>query len=173
MSPDAQAAPALPTADDARQSLNACAAAIGADIFERYGPHIGWAELLRILEDRDMRALPVRDRVRRRPAAARRVRSPDRQGRSPAGRLHPVRPSVLHDAIGPGAARWFSTSWSWSITAPSPALTMRRPSARRRWAWTGRSITRLSAGLPMSCPRPPVRSEQRMVCFCQEWKGLV
>lgn len=53
MSPDAQAAPALPNADDARQSLNACAAAIGANIFERYGLHIGWAELLRILEDRE------------------------------------------------------------------------------------------------------------------------
>ena len=53
MSPDAQAAPALPNAYDARQSLNACAAAIGANIFERHGPHIGWAQLLRLLEDRE------------------------------------------------------------------------------------------------------------------------
>ena len=40
------------TADDARQSLNAHVAAKGAEIFEKYGPRIGWKELLRILEDR-------------------------------------------------------------------------------------------------------------------------
>ena len=40
------------TAEDARQSLNAHVAAKGAEIFEKYGPHIGWKELLRILEDR-------------------------------------------------------------------------------------------------------------------------
>ena len=53
MSADAQAPPALPDVEDARQSLNICAAAVGAGIFERYGPSIGWAELLRILEDRE------------------------------------------------------------------------------------------------------------------------
>lgn len=41
-----------PTGDDGRRSLNAHAAAKGADIREKYGPHIGWNELLRILEDR-------------------------------------------------------------------------------------------------------------------------
>lgn len=40
------------TAEDARQSLNAHVAAKGAEIFEKYGPQIGWKELLRILEDR-------------------------------------------------------------------------------------------------------------------------
>ncbi len=40
------------TAEDARQSLNAHVAAKGAEIYEKYGPHIGWKELLRILEDR-------------------------------------------------------------------------------------------------------------------------
>jgi hypothetical protein len=40
------------TADDARQSLNAHVASKGLDIREKYGPHIGWNELLRILEDR-------------------------------------------------------------------------------------------------------------------------
>jgi hypothetical protein len=40
------------TADDARESLTAHVAAKGAEIFEKYGPHIGWKELLRILEDR-------------------------------------------------------------------------------------------------------------------------
>ena len=43
---------APPSAPDARQSLNACVAAIGAGIFEKYGPRIGWAQLLQILEDR-------------------------------------------------------------------------------------------------------------------------
>ena len=40
------------TADDARQSLSAHVAARGAEIFEKYGPRIGWNELQRILEDR-------------------------------------------------------------------------------------------------------------------------
>lgn len=40
------------TADDACQSLNAHVAAKGAELFEKYGPHIGWAELQRILADR-------------------------------------------------------------------------------------------------------------------------
>jgi len=40
------------TADDARQSLSEHVAARGAEIFEKYGPCIGWNELQRILEDR-------------------------------------------------------------------------------------------------------------------------
>ncbi len=40
------------TADDARQSLRSHVAAKGSEIYQRYGPNIGWAELLRILEDR-------------------------------------------------------------------------------------------------------------------------
>src|ERR1051325_7294505 len=40
------------TADDARQSLSAHIAARGAEIFEKYGPHIGWKELQLILNDR-------------------------------------------------------------------------------------------------------------------------
>jgi len=39
------------TAEPARQSLNAHVAARGAEIFEKYGPHIGWTELLKILRD--------------------------------------------------------------------------------------------------------------------------
>ena len=39
------------TPDDARQSLNAHVAAKGAEIFEKYGPHIGWRELQQILKD--------------------------------------------------------------------------------------------------------------------------
>ena len=41
-----------PSVQDARQSLNAAAAAIGAGIYEKYGPRIGWAQLLQILQDR-------------------------------------------------------------------------------------------------------------------------
>jgi hypothetical protein len=40
------------TAADARQSLNGHVAAKGREIRAKYGPHIGWQELLRILEDR-------------------------------------------------------------------------------------------------------------------------
>lgn len=40
------------TAADARQSLNSHMAAKGAEIREKYGPTIGWNELLQILNDR-------------------------------------------------------------------------------------------------------------------------
>jgi hypothetical protein len=40
------------TADDARQSLTSHVEAKGREIFEKYGPRIGWKELLLILEDR-------------------------------------------------------------------------------------------------------------------------
>jgi hypothetical protein len=41
----------LPT-DDFRQPLNVRVAAKGEEIFQKYGPRIGWNELVRILEDR-------------------------------------------------------------------------------------------------------------------------
>ena len=40
------------TAEDAKQSLTAHVMAKGAEIRDKYGPEIGWDELLRILEDR-------------------------------------------------------------------------------------------------------------------------
>ncbi len=40
------------TVEDAKQSLNAHVAAKGAEIRDKYGPHIGWHELTRILNDR-------------------------------------------------------------------------------------------------------------------------
>jgi hypothetical protein len=40
------------TAEDARQSLNEHVAARGAEIAAKYGPHLGWQALLRLLEDR-------------------------------------------------------------------------------------------------------------------------
>ncbi|MGD0614804.1 MAG: hypothetical protein ABSA69_05090 [Verrucomicrobiota bacterium] len=46
------------TAQDARQSLNAHVAAKGAEIRAKYGPTLGWRELLRILEDREVVRYP-------------------------------------------------------------------------------------------------------------------
>jgi hypothetical protein len=43
---------------DARQSLNAAAAAIGAEIYEKYGPRIGWTQLLQIQGDRNCARYP-------------------------------------------------------------------------------------------------------------------
>jgi hypothetical protein len=43
---------APPSEQAVRQSLNVAAAAIGAGIYEKYGPRIGWKQLLQILEDR-------------------------------------------------------------------------------------------------------------------------
>ena len=40
------------TADDARQSLTAHVETKGVEIYLKYGPQIGWAELQRLLEDR-------------------------------------------------------------------------------------------------------------------------
>ena len=40
------------TAEDGRQSLNAHVASKGEEIRAKYGPHLGWAELQRILLDR-------------------------------------------------------------------------------------------------------------------------
>jgi hypothetical protein len=40
------------TASDAKLSLNAHVAAKGTEIFEKYGPTIGWTELQAILQDR-------------------------------------------------------------------------------------------------------------------------
>jgi hypothetical protein len=41
------------TSDDARQSLTAHVALKGLEIREKYGPHIGWQELNRMLQDRE------------------------------------------------------------------------------------------------------------------------
>ena len=40
------------TADDARQSLNSHVAVKGSEIRQKFGPRIGWNELLQILNDR-------------------------------------------------------------------------------------------------------------------------
>jgi hypothetical protein len=48
------------TGDDAKESLNAHVAAKGDDIYQRYGPAIGWNQLGRILEDRACVRYPCR-----------------------------------------------------------------------------------------------------------------
>jgi hypothetical protein len=48
------------TAEDARQSLNSHVAAKGAEIHAKYGPHIGWKELQRILDDRSCVRYPCK-----------------------------------------------------------------------------------------------------------------
>ena len=50
------AAPSIP--HDARQSLNLAAAATGTEIYEKYGPRIGWDQLRQILEDRTCTRYP-------------------------------------------------------------------------------------------------------------------
>ena len=47
-----------PSAQDARRSLNASAAAIGAEVYDKYGPRIGWKQLLQLLEDRTCARYP-------------------------------------------------------------------------------------------------------------------
>ena len=40
------------THDDARQALSVHVASAGDAVFAKYGPHIGWSELLQVLADR-------------------------------------------------------------------------------------------------------------------------
>lgn len=46
------------TVDDFQESLNAHVAAKGDEIREKYGPHVGWNELLQVLEDRSLVRYP-------------------------------------------------------------------------------------------------------------------
>ena len=46
------------TLDDARQSLNAHVASKGTELREKYGPSIGWNELMQILQDRNFVRYP-------------------------------------------------------------------------------------------------------------------
>lgn len=48
------------TADDARQSLNDHVASKGAEIYDKYGPNIGYKQLLAILEDRSCVRYPCK-----------------------------------------------------------------------------------------------------------------
>jgi hypothetical protein len=46
------------TAEDGRQSMQAHAACKGAEIYDKYGPNVGWGQLLRILDDREVVRYP-------------------------------------------------------------------------------------------------------------------
>lgn len=46
------------TSEDFKQSLTAHVATKGEELYQKYGPHIGWKELRRILEDRDFCRYP-------------------------------------------------------------------------------------------------------------------
>ena len=47
------------TVEDAKQSLESHVAQKGEEIREKFGPHIGWNELMQILEDRTVVRYPV------------------------------------------------------------------------------------------------------------------
>lgn len=58
------------TLEDARQSLNAHVAAKGDEVRQKYGPRIGWHELLRLLEDRECVRYPCEIRFDAEPLMA-------------------------------------------------------------------------------------------------------
>jgi len=80
--------------DDARQSLNAHLAAKGAEIHEKYGSHIGWSELLQILEDRACTRYPCEIRFDAQPLLAGEMAHPVAKGTRPEDGfticVHPV-----------------------------------------------------------------------------------
>ncbi len=92
------------TADDARQSLSAHVAARGAEIFEKYGPRIGWNELLRILEDRACVRYPCTVAFDAAPLQKGECAYPRPNGDQPGRRICDSHSSALHDADGPGGA---------------------------------------------------------------------
>jgi hypothetical protein len=49
-----------PGTEEVRQSLSAHVAEKGVEIFHKYGPRVGWSELLRLLEDRACVRYPCR-----------------------------------------------------------------------------------------------------------------
>ncbi len=91
------------TAEDARQSLTDHVAAKGAEIREKYGPRIGWHELLRILEDRTVCRYPCEIVFDAEPLHRGGVRLSKGKGGTPGGRFYSLRSSLLHDATRPGA----------------------------------------------------------------------
>jgi hypothetical protein len=69
--------------DDARQSLTAHLAAKGAEIREKYGPRIGWDELLQILDDRACVRYPCEIRFDAEPLLAGEFAHPVAKGTRP------------------------------------------------------------------------------------------
>ena len=82
------------TAADARESLNAKVAEKGAEICAKYGPRIGWKELLRLLEDRACVRYPCEIVFAAGPLAAGEFAHPQPKGETPGDGftlfVHPV-----------------------------------------------------------------------------------
>jgi hypothetical protein len=75
---------APPSAQDVRQSLNTSAAAIGSEIYKKYGPRIGWTQLLQILQDRSCARYPCEIVFDATPLQAREFAHPVAKGDRPA-----------------------------------------------------------------------------------------
>ena len=73
------------TADDARQSLTGHVALKGAEVREKYGPLIGWNELLRILDDRTVCRYPCKIVFDAGPLQAGEFACPVQKGERPEG----------------------------------------------------------------------------------------
>jgi hypothetical protein len=71
------------TIEDARQSLNAHVAAKGAEVYEKYGPQIGWYELQLILRDPVCVRYPCEIRFEAEPLRAGEFAHPVAQGERP------------------------------------------------------------------------------------------
>ncbi|HWW03527.1 MAG TPA: hypothetical protein VNZ64_27740 [Candidatus Acidoferrum sp.] len=82
------------TIDDARQSLNAHLAFKGAEVREKYGPQLGWDDLLRLLEDRTCVRYPCEVRFDGGPLLAGEFAHPVAKGQAPEDGfticVHPV-----------------------------------------------------------------------------------
>jgi hypothetical protein len=82
------------TIDDARRSLNAHLASKGAELWEKYGPRLGWEELLRVLEDRTCVRYPCELRFEAEPLLPGEFAHPVAKGETPedgfAICVHPV-----------------------------------------------------------------------------------
>jgi len=107
------------TIDDARQSLNAHLAAKGDELHAKYGPHIGWAELQRILADRACVRYPCEIQFDAAPLLAGEFAQPIAKGARPedgftifvhpayAGRLEEVSWLVLYQLVAVNYG-WFA-----------------------------------------------------------------
>jgi hypothetical protein len=85
---------------DARQSLTAHVAEKGAEIFQKYGPHLGWNELQRLMDDRVYVRYPCRIVFDAAPLQAGEFAHPVAQGERPedgfAMCVHPFFMTQLH-----------------------------------------------------------------------------
>jgi hypothetical protein len=88
------------TTEDAKQSLTAHVADKGKEIFRKYGPTIGWKELLRILEDRSYVRYPCEIRFDAGPLRAGECAHPVPKGQHPEDgfllHVHPFFLAQLH-----------------------------------------------------------------------------